>query len=56
MTNRGGPRFRRDDDPLAFREKLTIMPPSLFYQRRIAGETRSGEPELFFETIPRVGI
>jgi hypothetical protein len=43
--------------PLAFREKLTmLMPPSLFYQRRIAEETRSGEPELFFETIPRVGI
>ena len=33
--------------PLAFREKLTmLMPPSLFYQRRIAEETRSGEPEL----------
>jgi len=33
--------------PLPFREKLTmLMPPSLFYQRRIAEETRSGEPEL----------
>ena len=31
--------------PLAFREKLTmLMPPSLFYRRRIAEETRSGEP------------
>ena len=33
--------------PLPFREKLTmLMPPSLFYRRRIAEETRSGEPEL----------
>ena len=33
--------------PLAVREKLTmLMPPSLFYRRRIAEETRSGEPEL----------
>jgi FkbM family methyltransferase len=33
--------------PLPFREKLTmLMPPSLFYQRRIAEETRSGEREL----------
>lgn len=31
--------------PLAVREKLTmLMPPSLFYRRRIAEETRSGEP------------
>jgi FkbM family methyltransferase len=33
--------------PLPFRERLTmLMPPSLFYRRRIAQEARSGEPEL----------
>jgi FkbM family methyltransferase len=32
---------------LPFREKLTmLMPPSLYYRRRIAEETRTGEPEL----------
>lgn len=32
---------------LPFREKLAmLMPPSLFYRRRIVEETRSGEPEL----------
>jgi len=44
--------------PLAFREKLTmLMPPSLFYRRRIAEETRSGEPELavLAEMVPRGG-
>ena len=44
--------------PLAFREKLTmLMPPSLFYRRRIADETRSGEPELSVlgEMVPRGG-
>jgi hypothetical protein len=42
--------------PLAFREKLTmLMPPSLFYRRRIVEETRSGEPELavLAEMVPR---
>jgi FkbM family methyltransferase len=33
--------------PLPFRERLTmLLPPSYFYRRRIAEETRSGEPEL----------
>ena len=33
--------------PLSLREKLTmLMPPSLFYGRRITEEARSGEPEL----------
>jgi FkbM family methyltransferase len=33
--------------PLPFRERLALlMPPSLFYRRRIAEEIRSGEPEL----------
>jgi hypothetical protein len=33
--------------PLPFRERLTmLMPPSLFYRRRMAQEARSGEPEL----------
>jgi FkbM family methyltransferase len=33
--------------PLPLREKLTmLMPPSLFYGRRITEEARSGEPEL----------
>ena len=44
--------------PLAFREKLTmLMPPSLFYRRRIAEETCSGEPELavLAEMVPRGG-
>ncbi len=44
--------------PLAVREKLTmLMPPSLFYRRRIAEETRSGEPELavLAEMVPRGG-
>src|SRR5437588_5264049 len=32
---------------LSLREKLTmLMPPSVFYRRRIAQEVRSGEPEL----------
>jgi FkbM family methyltransferase len=32
---------------LPFREKLTmLLPPSLYYRRRIAEETRTGEPEL----------
>jgi FkbM family methyltransferase len=32
---------------LPFRERLTmLLPPSYFYRRRIAQETRSGEPEL----------
>lgn len=32
---------------LPFREKLTmLLPPSLFYRRRIAYEVRTGEPEL----------
>jgi FkbM family methyltransferase len=44
--------------PLPFREKLTmLMPPSLFYRRRIAEETRSGEPELagLAKLVPRGG-
>jgi len=33
--------------PLPLREKFTmLMPPSLFYGRRITEEARSGEPEL----------
>ena len=43
---------------LLFREKLTmLMPPSLFYRRRIAQETRSGEPELavLSKLVPRGG-
>src|SRR5438105_15175384 len=33
--------------PLPFRERLAmLMPPALFYRRRIAEEARSGEPEL----------
>ena len=32
---------------LPIRERLMmLMPPQLFYRRRIAAETRSGEPEL----------
>jgi FkbM family methyltransferase len=43
---------------LPFRERLTmLMPPSHFYRRRIAEETRSGEPELavLAELIPSGG-
>src|SRR5215467_294465 len=33
--------------PLSLREKLAmLMPPSVFYRRRIAEEARTGEPEL----------
>ena len=45
--------------PLPFRERLALlMPPSLFYRRRIAEEIRSGEPELAALTklVPRGGI
>ena len=45
--------------PLPLREKLTLlMPPSLFYRRRIAEEARSGEPELAIldELVPRGGV
>ena len=44
--------------PLPFRERLTmLMPPSYFYRRRIAEETRSGEPELavLAKLVPRGG-
>jgi FkbM family methyltransferase len=44
--------------PLPWREKLTmLMPPSLFYRRRIAQEARAGEPELALlaELAPRGG-
>jgi FkbM family methyltransferase len=43
---------------LAWREKLNLlMPPSLFYRRRIAQEIRSGEPELavLAGLVPRGG-
>jgi FkbM family methyltransferase len=43
---------------LPFREKLTmLMPPSLFYRRRIAQEVRAGEPELavLASLVPRGG-
>jgi FkbM family methyltransferase len=43
---------------LPIREKLTmLMPPSLYYRRRIAEEARTGEPELsvLAELIPRGG-
>jgi FkbM family methyltransferase len=43
---------------LPFREKLTmLMPPSLFYRRRIAQEVRAGEPELavLATLVPRGG-
>jgi FkbM family methyltransferase len=43
----------------SLREKLTLlMPPSLFYRRRIAEEARSGEPELAIldELVPRGGV
>src|SRR5712691_5056246 len=45
--------------PLPLREKLTmLLPPSLFYRRRIAYEARTGEPELAIlgELVPRGGI
>jgi len=45
--------------PLSGREWLTmLMPPSVFYRRRIARETRTGEPELavLAELVPRGGI
>jgi FkbM family methyltransferase len=44
--------------PLPLREKFTmLMPPSLFYGRRITEEARSGEPELAIlaKLIPRGG-
>jgi len=44
--------------PLPLRENLTmLMPPSLFYRRRIRQEARSGEPELAIlaELVPRGG-
>jgi FkbM family methyltransferase len=44
---------------LPIREKLAmLMPPSWFYLRRIAEETRSGEPELALlgKLVPRGGI
>jgi FkbM family methyltransferase len=44
--------------PLSIRERLTMaMPPSWFYRRRIAYETRTGEPELavLAELMPRGG-
>jgi FkbM family methyltransferase len=43
---------------LPFRERLNmLMPPSLFYRRRIASEMRSGEPELAIlaELLPHDG-
>src|SRR5215467_1322570 len=43
---------------LSLREKLTmLMPPSLFYRRRISEEACSGEPELAMltELVPRGG-
>ncbi len=43
---------------LPLREKLAmLLPPSLFYRRRIAEEARSGEPELavLAELVPRGG-
>ena len=44
--------------PLTFREKLAMLvPPSLFYGRRIAQEARAGEPELTVldKLLPRGG-
>jgi FkbM family methyltransferase len=44
--------------PLPLREKLTMLvPPSLFYARRITEEARTGEPELAIlaKLIPRGG-
>src|SRR5262249_54509517 len=43
---------------LSLREKLTmLMPPSLFYRRRISEEACSGEPDLatLAELVPRGG-
>ncbi len=43
---------------LSLREKLTLlMPPSLFYRRRIGEEAKTGEPELALlqEIVPRGG-
>src|SRR5262249_11425212 len=45
--------------PLSGREWLTmLMPPSVFYRRRITQETHTGEPELavLAELVPRGGI
>ena len=45
--------------PLPLREKLTMLvPPSVFYRRRIAQEARTGEPELavLAKLVPRGGI
>src|SRR5436309_9152620 len=45
--------------PLSLRERLTmLMPPSVFYRRRIAQEARTGEPELavLAGLVPRGGI
>jgi FkbM family methyltransferase len=44
--------------PLPLHEKLTmLMPPSVFYRRRIAAEARAGEPELALlaKLVPRGG-
>jgi FkbM family methyltransferase len=44
--------------PLPWREKMTmLMPPSLFYRRRIAQEVDAGEPELavLAKALPRGG-
>ncbi len=44
--------------PLSWRDKLTmLMPPPLFYRRRIAQEARTGEPELAIlaKLLPRGG-
>jgi FkbM family methyltransferase len=44
---------------LPLREKLTMLvPPSVFYRRRIAQEARTGEPELdlLAKLVPRGGI
>ena len=44
---------------LPLRDRLAmLMPPALFYRRRIAQETRSGEPELAIlrELMPRGGV
>jgi len=44
---------------LSLAERLSmLMPPSVFYRRRIAQEARTGEPELavLAELVPRGGI
>jgi hypothetical protein len=44
---------------LSLPERLAmLMPPSIFYRRRIAQEARTGEPELavLAELVPRGGI